>query len=127
MWRCTSAASPSATSTASCPTWRKASSPASACTPTSSASTPCWKSCGRRTPLAEADGKRRTAHGHAPERPEARTAFLRIRSRLEFRYIVIYICLVKHFHRDGASRRHAHPEDLADRRHGGHHHHRHHG
>jgi Dehydroquinase class II len=45
-WRCISAASPSATSTASFPMWRKGSSPVSECTLTFSASMQCWKYSG---------------------------------------------------------------------------------
>jgi DNA-binding PadR family transcriptional regulator len=39
---------------------------------------------------------------------------------------VIYIGLMRHSHRDGSHRRFSHPEDQADRRHGGHYHHRRH-
>jgi DNA-binding PadR family transcriptional regulator len=49
-----------------------------------------------------------------------------IRIYLDFRYIVNYHGSVRHARRDGSARHFAHPEDLADRRHGGHHH-RHHG
>lgn len=45
---------------------------------------------------------------------------------LDSRYIETYIGRMRHQHKDGLHRRFAHPDDMADRRHGEHHH-RHHG
>jgi DNA-binding PadR family transcriptional regulator len=69
----------------------------------------------------------RAGNRHAPARRRPTGSQVRVQIYLDLRYIGLYVGSVKHRHRDGSGRRFAHPDDLADRRHGGHHHHRHHG